>query len=218
MEAFEQSAPASVPMDDRAGGRSSRTTLLKIAGAAAGAIVVGIAIGVAVGRGTLERTWSQPFLIMTPIDQAKYSRDDADPVPKIGTKLLRAMPIGKSRAVLGSMTTADPAVVTVASVGQGEGGELELHVTVQNKSKSCKITGASGVAYGFSPQGAATAMNRHGESFVAIAPMKLEKQITPGGHAVLSQKLRYAQNATLALAHIDTIECEGGSGTWTRQP
>lgn len=174
------------------------------------ALLVGGLVGFFAGRALLERRWSQPYAALSPADAARYA-DGGDPAPKAGTQLVKPMPIGKAREVLASLTAKDPAVATVASVGADD-SEMELHVTVENRG-SCKITGGSGVAYGFSPTGASAATNKHGEHFAAF---KVEGPIEPGKHVVSSQKLRFAAQTTLAIAQIDVTECADGT-TWKRQ-
>lgn len=177
---------------------------------AAVALLVGGLVGFFAGRALLERKWSQPYAALSPADATRYA-DGGDPAPRAGTQIVNAMPIGKAREALQALTATDPAVVTVGSVGSGD-TELELHVTVENRGR-CKITGASGVAYGFTPTGKPAPTNRHGEHFAAF---KVEEPIEPGKHVVASQKLRFADKATLAIAQIDATECADGT-TWKRQ-
>lgn len=174
------------------------------------ALLVGGLVGFFAGRALLERKWSQPYATLSPADASRYA-DGGDPAPSAGTQIVSALPIGKARAALAALTTKDPAIVTVGSVGSGD-AELELHVTVENRGR-CTITGASGVAYGFTPTGKPAATNKHGEHFAAF---KVDSPIEPGKHVVASQKLRFAEKATLALAQIDATECADGT-TWKRQ-
>ena len=97
------------------------------------------------------------------------------------------------------------------SFGQGNEG-VELHVTVENKGK-CTINGGTGVAYGFDPRGRSAAANKHQEHYVAF---KIEKPIEPGKKDVVSAKMRYADDSTLALAQVDTTTCTDGT-SWKRQ-
>ncbi len=183
---------------------------LKIIVAAVVALVVGLVIGFFAGRVLLEHKWSQPYAVLTPSEATKAA-EGADPSPPAGTKVLKPMPIGRARVALAELTASDPMRSPGASVGAGEDG-VELHVVVENKS-ACKITGASGVAYGFDPRGRPAATNKHGEPFVAF---KLEAPLEPGKKAIVSEKLRFAESATLAVAHIDATTCADGTA-WKRQ-
>jgi hypothetical protein len=171
-----------------------------------------LAIGVFVGRWWTERNWSQPPVIITPADVTRSSANDADPTPKAGTAVVRAMPIGRARATLKSITEKDPVIATVVSIGSGDDG-MELHVVVENRGR-CKVTGLSGVAYGFNAKGRSSALNKHGEHYAAFEGTKLS--LEPGGHVLVAQKLRYAEEATLGAAHIDETTCSDGT-SWKRR-
>src|SRR5689334_20639200 len=127
-------------------------------------LVLGLIIGFVIGRVTLERQWSQPYSQVSPGTENKAA--GGNPSPKAGTKVLKPMPIGKSRAALVSMTEKDPVFSTVAAVGAGENG-VELHVVVENRSK-CTVTSLSGVAYGFDAFGKPSPLIKGGENFVAF--------------------------------------------------
>jgi hypothetical protein len=184
---------------------------LKIVIPAVVALVIGLLIGFFVGRSALQRQWAQPYAIISPVDAIHSASEDGDATPPVGSKVLKPMPIGRARAALASMTADDKATCPHASVGSDDEG-LVLHVTVENKG-ACKITSASGIAYGFDPHGMPAATNKHGESYVAF---KLDAPVEPGKRVVAAQKLRYASAATLAVAQIDAATCADGS-TWKRQ-
>lgn len=191
---------------------SSKATMLKIIIAAGVALILGIIIGFIVGRATLERKWSQPYAAITPAEEQKSASQDADPTPKAGTKVMKAMPLARARMAMKAFTANDPVQSPTASFGQGDEG-IELHVTVENRGK-CKLSNVSGVAYGFDANGLPAAANKHGETYVALNS-KLEKPLDPGQKTMVSMKMRYAENATIALAHIDATECTDGPA-WKR--
>ena len=184
---------------------------LKLVIVAVVALLVGLAVGFFAGRGMLERKWSQPYARVSPVEESRYAHNDSDPAPKSGAKIVKPMPIGKARAALAAMTAKDAVVATVSSVGADENA-VELHVTVENRG-TCKLTGASGIAYGFGPRGLPAPTNKHGENLVSF---KLESPLEPGKHTTVAQKLRYAEAATLAIAQIDATECADGT-SWKRQ-
>ncbi len=183
---------------------------LKLVIVAVVALVIGLLVGFFAGRGILERKWSQPYATIAPEEAARYADGDADPAPKSGAKVIKPMPIGRARVALAALTAKDTVVATGASVGADE-KDTDLHVTVENRG-TCKLIAASGIAYGFGPRGAAAATNKHGENLVAF---KLETPLEPGKHTTVSQKLRYADAATLAIAQIDATECADGT-SWKR--
>jgi hypothetical protein len=184
---------------------------LKLLGAIIGGLAIGTTIGVFVGRWTIERQWSQPPLVLSPANVTRSSAGDADPTPKAGTTVLRAMPIGRARAALEPMTAKDPVVATVVSIGSGDEG-MELHVVVENRG-TCKVTSLSGVAYGFDAKGRSSAINKNGDHYAAFAGTKLS--LAPRAHTMVAQKLRYADEATLGVAHIDEMTCSDGT-SWKR--
>lgn len=180
--------------------------------AAVGALVVGLLIGFFVGRWLLERSWRQPQMQLSPDEQQRLAGDDADPVPPAGTKILRPMPLERSRMASKEIVKNDPLRATVAAVGNGEDG-AELHVDVLNTG-TCTVTAFAGVAYTFDSWGVPASANKHGENFVAFAEDKLE--LEPGKHHLVAQKLRYPDTAALAVAQIDSMTCKDGS-PWKRQ-
>jgi len=184
---------------------------LKLVIVAVVALVIGLLVGFFAGRGMLERKWSQPYATIAPDEASRYADGDADPAPKSGARIVRPMPIGRACVALAALTAKDTVVATGASVGADEKA-MDLHVTVENRG-TCKLTAASGIAYGFGPHGAPAATNKHVENLVAF---KLEAPLEPGKHVTVAKKLRYADAATLAIAQIDATECADGT-SWKRQ-
>lgn len=180
--------------------------------AAVAALVVGLLIGFFAGRWMLERSWRQPQLLLTPDDEKRLAADDADPVPPAGTKILRPMPLQRSRDAHRELVKNDPLRSRVAAVGNGEDG-AELHVDVINNGK-CTVTSLNGVAFAFDAWGEPAMANKHGENYVAFSADKIE--IEPGGHYLVAQKLRYPETASLAIAQIDAYACKDGP-PWKRQ-
>ena len=189
-----------------------RNTIL----AALGALIVGLIIGFFVGRLLLERSWRQPQMLLSPDDEKRLSADDADPVPPAGTKVLRPMPLERSRMAERDIVKNDPVRAAVAAVGNGDDG-AELHVDVVNNGK-CTVTALSGVAFAFDAWGNPAMANKHGEHYVAFSAGggtdKIE--IEPGKHYLVAQKLRYPETASLAVAQIDSVTCKDGPA-WKRQ-
>lgn len=185
---------------------------MKILLAAVLAAIGGIIIGIIIGRVWAEAKWSQPYAQVTADEAKKYAADDADPTAPAGTKIAKPMPITKTRAAIGALTKDDKAQALLGtSFGQGDEG-VELHVTVENRG-SCTINGGSGVAYGFDARGRSAKANKHGEHYVAF---KIDKPIEPGKKEVISEKLRYADDVTIAVAQIDETTCSNGPA-WKRQ-
>ena len=177
---------------------------------AAIALVLGLIVGFVLGRFTLERQWSQPYTQVPPGSQTNKS-EGGNPTPKVGTKILKPMPIGRSRLALKGMTDKDPVVSNVASVGSSDDG-LELHVVVENHG-ACTVTSLGGVAYGFDAWGKPAALNKGGETFVAF---ESKAPVEPGKKATVALALKDVDDATLALAHIDRTTCADGT-SWARQ-
>ncbi len=175
---------------------------------AAIALVLGLIIGFVVGRMMLERQWSQPYTKATP---PGTKHDVHNPSPAAGTKVLKPMPIGKSRVAIKQLTQKDPVFSDVAAVGAGEDG-VELHVVVENRG-TCTVTSLGGVAYGFDPYGKPSPLNKGGETYVAFeskAPLEPSKKLT------VALPLKDVELATLAVAHVDRTTCSDGT-SWTRQ-
>lgn len=182
--------------------------MLKTVLFAAIALVFGLILGFVLGRFTLERQWSQPYSQALP-PGAKGELHN--PTPPTGTKVLKPMPIGRSRAALHGLTDKDQVVSTVAAVGAGDTG-IELHVVVENRS-TCTVTSLAGVAYGFDAYGKPAALNAGGETYVAF---ESKAPLEPGKKSTVAQPLKGAEDATLALAHVDRATCADGT-SWKRQ-
>ncbi|MDB5219528.1 MAG: hypothetical protein JWO86_7455 [Myxococcaceae bacterium] len=177
---------------------------------AAIALVLGLILGFVLGRTTLERQWSQPYTQVAPGSQPNKS-EGGNPMPKVGTKILKPMPIARSRLALKSFTEKDPVVSNVAAVGAGDEG-LELHVVVENRS-ACTVTSLGGVAYGFDAWGKPSRLNTGGETFVAF---ESKAPIEAGKKATVALALKDVEDATLAIAHVDRTTCSDGT-SWARQ-
>lgn len=175
---------------------------------AAIALVLGLIIGFLAGRTLLERQWSQPYTQATP---PGTKHESSNPSPAAGTKVLKPMPIGKSRAALKQLTDKDPVVSNVAAVGANEFG-VELHVVVENRSK-CTVTSLGGVAYGFDAYGKASRLNAGGETYVAF---ESKEALEPTKKNTIALVLKGIDDATLAIAHVDRTTCADGT-SWTRQ-
>ena len=177
---------------------------------AAIALVLGLIVGFVLGRFTLERQWSQPYTQVPPGSQNNKS-ERGNPTPKVGTKILKPMPIARSRLALKGMTGKDPVVSNVGSVGSSDDG-VELHVVVENHG-ACTVTSLGGVAYGFDPSGMPAALNKGGETFVAF---ESKGPVEPGKRTIVALPLKDVDEATLAIAQIDRTTCSDGT-SWARQ-
>jgi len=175
-------------------------------------LVLGLVIGFFVGRIMLERQWRQPVMQLDGADRNRLSQGDPDPVPPAGSKLLKPMPLERSRLAMKELTKNDPVTVVIGSFGNGDDGS-ELHIDVVNGG-TCVVTGYSGVAYGFDAWGTPQKANKNGEHFVAFSAEKIE--VEPGKHHQLSAKLRYPETVSLAVAQIDNVTCKGAP-PWSRQ-
>ena len=173
------------------------------------ALVLGLILGFVLGRFTLERQWSQPYSQVTPATE--NGSKGGNPSPRAGTKVLKPMPIGKSRAALRPMTEKDPVFSNVAAVGANEEG-VELHVVVENRG-ACTVTSLSGVAYGFDAFGNPAPLIKGGENFVAF---ESKAPLEPGKKLTVAEVLKDVEDATLAVAHVDRTTCSDGT-SWTRQ-
>ncbi len=182
--------------------------------AAVGALSLGIVVGFFGSRGQLAAQWSRGRHAITQAEHDRSAAGDANPTPGAGEKVFVAMPIGRMRKELTTLTPLDPLLVTVAAVGAGEEG-YEMHLVVENHG-ACDAVGYSGVAYGFDPWGAPAPLNRNGEQYVAFQqkadPSKLLKR---GEKHTFALPLHHCEGATLAVAHINEVTCADGS-TWSR--
>jgi len=179
-------------------------------------LVVGSLIGFFVGRMLLEREWSQPAVLkrMSAAEPASQKGKDAALIPKPGTLLLGRAPIARARMVLADVTKADPVVMTVGDVGNGDEG-LVLNLDLKNRSK-CSVTAVSGTAYGYDAYGRPAKMNAGGEYYVAFNEEKIE-DLAPDQVHSLSVNLHYAEAGypSLAIAHVDSVICSDGT-KWNR--
>ena len=180
-------------------------------------LVIGMVAGYFIGRWSLDREWRDPLVIVGADDQARSAANDADPTPKAGSRVMRRMPLRKTREAVARLTERDPVRVTVGSVGRGDDGDVELHLALKNDSK-CEVVSFEGVAYGFDAWSRPATMNRRGEHYVAFtSDGKSDDQpkIEPSGKAQLAQKLRYVDTASIAVAQIDAYTCADGT-RWNR--
>ncbi len=178
---------------------------------AAVTLVLGLIIGFIVGRITLEKQWSNPFIVVSASDAKSSSQEGADPTPKEGTKILKPMPLGRARLVAKRETEKDPLVMKVGSVGRGDEG-AGLHLVLENKGK-CRIKEFEGTAYAYDAWGKPAKANRAGEHYVAFVAK--DQDIPPGETTQLETKLKYPETASLAVAMVDKVACTDGT-TWKR--
>lgn len=173
------------------------------------ALVLGVILGFVAGRALLERQWAKPYVQVSPSTEQRSA--GGNPSPKAGTKVLAPMPIGKSREALKALTAKDPVVSNVGAVGFDEDG-LELHVVVENHGP-CTLNLVEGVAYGFDAYGKPARLLKGGENFMAFTA---RRPLEPGKKRIIQRNLKEgAEDATLAIAHIDHTTCTDGT-SWTR--
>jgi hypothetical protein len=177
-------------------------------------LLAGSLVGFFVGRLLLEREWSQPAVLqrMSAASPASKSGKDAALIPKQGTLLLGRAPISRVRQVLADVTKVDPVVLSVGDVGNGDEG-LVLNLDLKNRGK-CQVTAVSGTAYGFDAYGHPARMNAGGEHYVAFEEDKIA-DLGPDQVHSLSVSLHYADIASLAAAHVDSVTCSDGT-KWAR--
>jgi hypothetical protein len=177
---------------------------------AAVALLVGLLAGYFTGRLLLEREWSQPEVLLRQDQAARSAGGGADPTPAAGTRVLRPMPLSRSRLALAGLTARAPVVATVGSVGRS-GGAMELHLTLRNRGR-CRVARVEGVAYGFDAIGRPAKMNRAGEHYLAFAG---GEPIEPGQSVQAAWPLHFPDVASLAVAHVDRVQCTDGT-RWAR--
>ncbi|WP_394831266.1 hypothetical protein LVJ94_32625 [Pendulispora rubella] len=173
---------------------------------------LGGAIGYFVGRSSLAREWERAYASITPAQYDRSARDQADPTPAVGEKVLGAMPLTRTRLSVRGLSEAAPVVVTVGSIGSDDDEGRMLHLTIENRG-ACTVSSVAGVAYGFDAWGRPSEMNRAGEHYVSFEG---DRNIAPGAKAVVTVPLRYARSASLAAAHVDRFTCIDGAG-WARE-
>lgn len=192
--------------------RVTKYSMTRLVMVSAVTLAVGAVAGWYAGRMALEKAWSTGAQPLTETSVKNLSADDPDPVPKAGTLVLTDKPFVLARKEITETTAADRVKVRVAAVGNGDEG-AELHVDVDNGA-TCTITEVAGVAHGYDATGRSVMLNKHGEHFVAFSAN--EQKIEPGAHAIVAQKLRYPETASLAIARIDSYACADGT-RWARQ-
>ncbi len=180
--------------------------------AAAALVIVSFVAGYYAGRAKLEGEWRLPPMVLSESDVSRLKVDGADPVPRAGSKVLRAMPLERSRAALRELVANDAVKVSLASVGRGDEG-AELHLVVQNDAK-CEIKSVEGVAYGFRADGRSARLNKSGEHFVAFA--KADLKIAAKEKDTVELPLKHPETTSLAVAQVDRYACADGT-TWARQ-
>ena len=80
-------------------------------------LIAGLLVGWYSGRYALERYWTQPLVLkrLAAADVERSSGDGADPVPSIGTSVLRPAPLALARKALAEMVRQDPLVMTIGN-------------------------------------------------------------------------------------------------------
>lgn len=185
-------------------------------GALVVALLIGLVIGFLVGRTTMERKWSDPFMVVTAKEYDRAATKDADPTPPVGARIFRALPLARMRMEAKKLTADDPLKVTLASFGSGEEGG-ELHLMMQS-DETCTIKEFQGVAYAFNWKGVPAKANKGGESYLAFTATlnSAEKKPIPAkGKYIHSQKLNYTDDASLGVAQVDSYTCDNGK-VWRR--
>jgi hypothetical protein len=163
------------------------------------------------GRWALERDWSNPMRVVTAADVKKASVEGADPTPAEGTRIVDGLPLRRMREYLKGFTAKDPVVMKVGSWARDD-DDKNVNLVLQNRG-DCKATRVAGVAYGYDAWGRRASVNKGGEHYMAFDSK--EKPIEPGKTEQLSIKVKDPGIASLAVAHVDLVECEGGR-TWKR--
>ncbi|MFT3774836.1 MAG: hypothetical protein QM820_56530 [Minicystis sp.] len=175
------------------------------------AVALAFLAGWFAGRSALQRDWSNPVVTLTPEDVKRASVEGADPTPAAGTRILRALPLRRLREVAKSFTEKDPVVSKVGSWGRND-DKFELHLWLENRG-DCKATRVAGVAYGYHARGKPAAVNKAGENYLAFDVK--DAKIDPKTSGQISVPVKDATTASLAMAHVDLVECEGGK-SWKR--
>lgn len=176
------------------------------------ALVVGVAIGWFAGRAMLEHDWENPLATISQADESRAVANDADPTPKAGAKILPKLPLRKARERAAKLVEKDPMVMTVGTIGTSDDGS-DLHMAIQNRG-NCEVSAYRGVAYTFDADGKPVKANKNGETYMAFSSEK--QKVAKGDTVDFSAPSRYADTASLVVAHIDSVECADGT-KWTRQ-
>jgi hypothetical protein len=177
-------------------------------------LVLGLVIGIFIGRSMMEREWSQPAVLerLSESDVKGSTGKDADPVPKVGSLVIKKAPLARARTVLADVTSKDPVFMTIGDVGNTDNG-VELHLSLKNRG-ACEVTSFSGTAYGYDAWGKPSKMNQGGEHFVGFSEEKVEG-FGPNATHDYALLLKHVETASLALAQVDQYKCADGSG-WSR--
>ena len=180
-------------------------------------LVVGGLIGWFSGRFMLERYWTQPLVLkrLAEADVQLSKGEGAEPVPPVGTTVLRSAPLALARAALADFTRQDPVVLTVGDVARGA-GDSHLKLDLKNRGR-CAVSSFAGVAYGYDAYGRPSRLNKGGENYVAFSEEKVA-DLAPSATHSLSMKLHNDNNdqASLVLAQVDRVKCSDGT-SWKRQ-
>jgi hypothetical protein len=179
--------------------------------AAVVALVLVFAAGWYLGRAALERAWSNPVATISADDVRKASVEGADPTPKEGTRVVKNLPLKRMRAFMSELLAKDPVVMDVGSFGRDDEGH-SINLQLENRG-TCKVTRVAGVVYGFDAWGRPARINKGGESYVAFNIDKLA--IDKGATGLASAPLKDAGIASIAVAQVDEVTCEGGA-VWKR--
>jgi hypothetical protein len=176
------------------------------------ALAVGVLLGFFLGRFSLEASWSSPLVTISP-DQARASSSaGADPTPSAGSRVLRPMPLARTRQALAAMTASDPVKIELGSLGRSDGMSVTLRLSNHG---ACVATAVRGVVYGFDAWNQPSRLNLGGEHYVAFQLDQLS--LAPGDHAQPEFPLKHPETASLIAGHVDEVRCADGT-TWRRSP
>lgn len=207
--------PPRPPVDDRRG-RRPHVVVFIVPALVAGA-VLGFLAGTRFGSERVKDEYRNPLVVVKPPPSSGATvvasgSPSADPSPAPGTKVIAPFPLAGARKALSLLTSQDKVVVTVGSVGRSEDG-MELHLALANRG-DCTLKTVSGVAYGFDPDGDATAMNADGKHYVAFSSDDLS--VAAGDTAIANYKVRHPKLANVVIAQIDKAVCDNGKVLVTR--
>ncbi|APR82505.1 Hypothetical protein A7982_07854 [Minicystis rosea] len=175
------------------------------------AVVLAFMIGWFAGRWALERSWKNPVVTVTADDVKRASVEGADPSPAAGTAIFRPLPLRKMREIMKSFTAQDPVVMKVGSWSRDD-DDKDLHLVLENRG-DCKTTRVAGVAYGYHARGNAEVVSKSGDYYIAFDSK--EVKLDPKASDQMTMKVKDPGHASLAMAHVDLVECEGGK-IWKR--
>jgi hypothetical protein len=172
---------------------------------AAACLLLGLLGGYFAGRWKLESEWKQPIMLVAPDATGRRSAVDQDLAPPAGSRILRPMPLERTRLAARAVTEKDPLVMTVGTVGRGDEGD-ELHLTLENRG-ACAVAGYEGVAYGFDAWGNPSPLNASGENYIGFVETA---SIAPKATYQHSTKLKYRSVVNLVVAQVDRVVCADG--------